>query len=517
MSFGSGEQSAFYSPYGGSLTVTGGEVHAFGDGWGAGIGGDEDADGADVFITGGIVEATAGEDVAEKNGGAIGSEDGDGHRGTLRFGDDVKVSAGSESGSTSVFSSDQRVPACWFRPFARIEPCDHAGATYTIADQTHTMHCRYCTYSPTEEHTFVDGICTVCGASGSVCTVSIYLPEAVDGHYTDGHYASEPRVQQFATGTVINLPAPPVSYLPNGVTFAGWAVGTPTELGITSYWKADGETVLEAGVEYNISADVSLTARYTGINLILADDADNSEVLYQNNGKKAQSVTLMGRTLHKDGSWNTLFLPFSLTAEQIAESPLAGAVIMALDESAFNEETKELTICFAPAVSIEAGKPYIVRWAEGTDIENPVFNNVTINNAIANTSTIYVDFTGTYSPEVIYKEGYVKNKLYLYGNALRFPTSEQAQVNACRAYFELRNMVMPGDVDGDSQITIADVTALIDILLGGIEENASADVNLDGQISISDVTKLIDVLLGATSVSPVKHIETNVGITFEWQ
>lgn len=76
---------------------------------------------------------------------------------------------------------------------------------------------------------------------------------------------------------------------------------------------------------------------------------------------------------------------------------------------------------------------------------------------------------------------------------------------------------MPGDVDGDSQITIADVTALIDILLGGVEENASADVNLDGQTNISDLTKLIDVLLDATSVSPVKHIETNVGITFEWQ
>ena len=142
---------------------------------------------------------------------------------------------------------------------------------------------------------------------------------------------------------------------------------------------------------------------------------------------------------------------------------------------------------------------------------------MTINNAIANTSTIYVDFTGTYSPEVIYKEGYVMNKLCLYGNALRFPTSEQAQVNAFRAYFELRNMVMPGDVNEDSQINIADVTALIDILLGAAEENASADVNLDGQINISDVTKLIDVLLGVTSISPMTHIETNVGITFEWQ
>ncbi len=76
-------------------------------------------------------------------------------------------------------------------------------------------------------------------------------------------------------------------------------------------------------------------------------------------------------------------------------------------------------------------------------------------------------------------------------------------------------MVMPGDVDEDSHITIADVTTLIDILLGAAEENASADVNLDGQINISDVTKLIDALLGVTTISPVAHIETNVGITME--
>ena len=105
----------------------------------------------------------------------------------------------------------------------------------------------------------------------------------------------------------------------------------------------------------------------------------------------------MGRTLHKDSAWNTLFLPFSLTAEQIAVSPLAGAVIMTLDESAFNEATRELTINFAPAVSIEAGKPYIVKWTEGTDIENPVFNNVTINNCTASGTMMHslAQLTGT--------------------------------------------------------------------------------------------------------------------------
>ena len=55
-----------------------------------------------------------------------------------------------------------------------------------------------------------------------------------------------------------------------------------------------------------------------------------------------------------------------------------------------------------------------------------------------------------------------------------------------------------GDVNGDGDVNIADVSALIDILLGG---NADADtlrrsdVNTDNEVNISDVTKLIDILL----------------------
>ena len=54
-----------------------------------------------------------------------------------------------------------------------------------------------------------------------------------------------------------------------------------------------------------------------------------------------------------------------------------------------------------------------------------------------------------------------------------------------------------GDVNGDGQVTISDVTALIDYLLGGgIISTEAADVNLDNGVSISDVTTLIDYLLG---------------------
>jgi hypothetical protein len=53
-----------------------------------------------------------------------------------------------------------------------------------------------------------------------------------------------------------------------------------------------------------------------------------------------------------------------------------------------------------------------------------------------------------------------------------------------------------GDVNGDGSVNISDVTALIDLLLGGgTISNPAADCNQDSSINISDVTALIDYLL----------------------
>ena len=120
---GSGEKFApGPSINGGSLTVYGGDVFADGTGWGAGIGGGEDSDGADVKIYGGKVVAWAGADAGKKNGSAIGSEDGDGHYGKLYIADGLRVWAGQSAESTSLFPYETRVPACRWRPYARIEP-----------------------------------------------------------------------------------------------------------------------------------------------------------------------------------------------------------------------------------------------------------------------------------------------------------------------------------------------------------------------------------------------------------
>ena len=60
----------------------------------------------------------------------------------------------------------------------------------------------------------------------------------------------------------------------------------------------------------------------------------------------------------------------------------------------------------------------------------------------------------------------------------------------------------PGDVNKDGNITIADVTALVDIILGKDStepyqfDHEAANVNGDESVTIADVTKLVDIILG---------------------
>ena len=54
----------------------------------------------------------------------------------------------------------------------------------------------------------------------------------------------------------------------------------------------------------------------------------------------------------------------------------------------------------------------------------------------------------------------------------------------------------PGDVNGDGEVRIDDLSELIDLLLRQITEHPRADVDDDGSITISDVAAFIDMMLG---------------------
>jgi len=209
------------------------------------------------------------------------------------------------------------------------------------------------------------------------------------------------------------------------------------------------------------------------VTISLADNSDNNTTISNADGYLAD-VTLQGRTLYKDGAWNTLCLPFSV--DNFTGTPLEGATVKTLASTDFSGGT--LTMTFSDDLtSIEAGKPYIVKWAKpdgytvdgGYDISEPVFNGVIISNATANVSTDYVDFVGTYRPVKIYTDE--KTNLYLgAGNTLYYPTDDGFKVNACRGYFQLK----PGLKAGGSADPNAGVRAFVlnfgDDEATGIEE-----------------------------------------------
>ena len=54
--------------------------------------------------------------------------------------------------------------------------------------------------------------------------------------------------------------------------------------------------------------------------------------------------------------------------------------------------------------------------------------------------------------------------------------------------------IVVGDVNGDGEVNIADVNAVIDFILSGGSSD-SADVNGDGEVNIADVNAVIDIIL----------------------
>jgi len=148
------------------------------------------------------------------------------------------------------------------------------------------------------------------------------------------------------------------------------------------------------------------------------------------------SIRLYGRTLYKDGYWNTLCLPFDVTLE---DSDLDGATVKTLQSSSFGNST--LTLNFSnDLATIPAGQPCIIKWAaSGDNIEAPLFTNVAVS--VLNGSTVEtdnVDFIGTFSPITL--EDNDNTVLYLGANSTLYYPSADVTLNACRAYFKLNGL-----------------------------------------------------------------------------
>ena len=177
---------------------------------------------------------------------------------------------------------------------------------------------------------------------------------------------------------------------------------------------------------------------YAPLSIALADKADNTSIITNYNGRVGD-VTLSGRTLYKDGAWNTLCLPFDVIT---TSGPLAGdgVTAMTLNTTTSGLNGSTLTLNFTKATNIPAGTPFIIKWdGDGTsNLVNSVFTGVIINNCAW--TEIYFpggSFVGTYSPVSFTAND--KSILFLgTENKLYYPSANMT-LGACRAYFQLGN------------------------------------------------------------------------------
>lgn len=177
-------------------------------------------------------------------------------------------------------------------------------------------------------------------------------------------------------------------------------------------------------------------------------NGDNTDLLNKFNGKLAH-VTLANRTFYKDGTWNTIFLPFDLSEEEFNNTVLADGELRTLTDLDYDEENDIVTLNFDEAMGafgssypdFIGGVPYIIKWAAGSNVENPEFANVTISNAeyytggATDDESIQVQFYGTYD----WMEFPDTDQSFLFlgaDNTLYYPEGG-ASVAATRGFFYL--------------------------------------------------------------------------------
>ena len=171
--------------------------------------------------------------------------------------------------------------------------------------------------------------------------------------------------------------------------------------------------------------DVELEVEYETA-LALSETTDNSAALTEWDGYEAD-VTLT-RTLSAV-SWNTFAAPFSTAIPD-------GWTVKELSSATFADGT--LTLNFANAASIEAGKPYLVKVAANTDLSAAPFTGVIVSKDEASYTSTDVDFIPTLGATAIETDD-VRKILFLgANNTLYRPTSTSSMMKGFRAYFQLK-------------------------------------------------------------------------------
>ena len=125
----------------------------------------------------------------------------------------------------------------------------------------------------------------------------------------------------------------------------------------------------------------------------------------------------------------------------------------------------------------------------------------------------YVELDNEDNFYIYYMNGTQKH--YLAYSSVNGVYTSNNQRSGCRALAPIGPPLpnLPGDLNGDGQVDIADVNAVINMMLGKVSATPAGDVTGDDSVDIADVNAVINIMLGKTQPSgyPTPHTLTATG------
>ena len=233
------------------------------------------------------------------------------------------------------------------------------------------------------------------------------------------------------------------------------------------------------------------------------------------------NLSLVNRTLTA-GEWNTFCLPFDASQAQV-EAAL-GCTYELKVHTGIDSDGKTMLFGAPETKEVMAGVPYLI--CPKKDVTSfGKFNDVVYSvNVSNNQNNPYngdaVTFDGKHYFQASLFHGYELSTAtdYLFANDVYQGATSLVKATAdnqlgCRAFVRVPEGETPTisfaaekqpDVNGDGDVNVIDVTAVIDIILQGDYaepyklpsfDHEAADANHDNEINVLDVTLIIDIIL----------------------
>ena len=257
--------------------------------------------------------------------------------------------------------------------------------------------------------------------------------------------------------------------------------GTPDQVYLNYYWGAQKNQQNTIGF-YTHPGTIDLGSLWT-----LEATAPHQRTISEE-GTASQfdylgdvDVTLSPRTL-KAGSWNTLCLPFSVSADSVASVLGKGCELREFTSA----DAESKTLNFTGATQIEAGKPYLVKPA--ADVENSTFPCRIIQEGEAH-GVEYAGYgmVGTYGQATLTTDG--TNLFLAAGNVFKKPKDAQNKHNilkGLRAYFT----VPAGTNEAQVHAIVEGEMTAIDAVAGDAGTQHSPVYDLQGRCMGSSLSGL---------------------------